>query len=122
MLGLSASLLRASARALLLTLSVSTFGPALHAVHDDDCARPLVAHDARQHHFQSAPAPSTLPHDGHCVACHFARASRGPVSWEPTGLTVLADGVLLYHSDGRLVAAPVAVRVPARAPPLASLL
>jgi hypothetical protein len=39
------------------------------------------------------------------------------VSWEPSGLTALDRGVLLYHSDGQLLAAPSAAPLPARAPP-----
>src|SRR3712207_7046805 len=45
----------------------------------------------RSHRVQAAPAaPSPMPADDHCVACHFARASRGPAAWEPSGLTTLA--------------------------------
>jgi hypothetical protein len=117
-LGLPAGLLRASVWALLLTLSAAAFGPALHGAHEEDCVRPFVAHDASQHHVKSAPeARSTMPGDHHCVACHFARASRGQVAWEGSRLSVLADGVLLYHTDGQLIAAPSAQPLPARAPP-----
>jgi hypothetical protein len=118
-LGLSARLMRLAARTLLLSLSVATLGPVLHGVHDDRCDEPLVAHGAGQHYMQAAGADATRASgEDHCVACHFARASRGPAAWEPTGLTVLVDGVLLYHSDGQLVAAPFATPRPARAPPL----
>ena len=111
--------MRLAARLLLLSLSVATLGPILHGVHDDACDEPLVAHDARQHHMQAAGVDgSRTPAEDHCVACHFARASRGAVAWEPNGLTVLADGVLLSDLDGQLLAAPYSAPRPARAPPL----
>jgi hypothetical protein len=117
LLGISPWLLRASAHALLLALSVTALGPIAHGVHQEVCDSSFVVHDESQHHFRAAgPTSSDLPPD-HCVACHFARASRGPVSWEPTGLAALDVGVLLYHSDGELRAAPSAAPLPARAPP-----
>ena len=117
-LGISASLLRISARGLLLALSVTTLGPMLHGVHEEDCEPAFVVHDERQHHFQAAlPDDRGWPGGDHCVACHFARSSRGPVAWEPSGLSALSHGVLLYHSDGQLLAAPSAAPLPARAPP-----
>jgi hypothetical protein len=117
LLGMPAWLLRAAARLLLVALSVSAFGPVAHGVHDDECDVVVVVHDEARHHVQAAaPADDRLPAD-HCVACHFARSSRGPVSWEPSGLTSLDGGVLLYHADGRLRAALSTSPVPARAPP-----
>ena len=118
LLGLPAWLHRASARALLLALSVAAFGPLIHGAHQEDCDPSVVLHDERQH-------PLTAPNgadrgalaDDHCVACHFARSSRGPVAWEPSGLASLTSGNFLYHSDGQLIAAPSAVPLPARAPP-----
>lgn len=119
-LGLSSGVLRGSARLLLLALSVTMLGPVLHGVHDTDCDPLVVLHDARQHHF-AAPTPND---DGtgsseHCVACHFLRTSRGPASWELSGLQALLSGNLLFHSDGQLVAAPSTSHQPSRAPPLA---
>ena len=117
LLGIPAWLLRASARGLLLALSVTALGPIAHGVHADDCEPALVLHDQSQHHVQAAlPGQEDLPGD-HCVACHFARSSRGPVAWEPSGLTGLDRGVLLYHRDGQLRAAPCVAPLPARAPP-----
>ncbi|HUE87899.1 MAG TPA: hypothetical protein VMO26_17640, partial [Vicinamibacterales bacterium] len=110
--------LRASARLLLVALSVSALGPVAHGVHEDECESAFVFHDEHQHHFR-APLPGSDDRSDadHCVACHFARSSRGPVSWEPSGLIALDCGVLLYHSDGQLTATPAATRLPARAPP-----
>jgi hypothetical protein len=117
LLGIPAWLLRATARALLLALSVTALGPLAHEVHEDNCDPAFVLHDEAQHHVQAAtPAPHQRAED-HCVACHFARSSRGPASWVPSGLTALDRGVLLYHRDGELRAAPSIGRLPARAPP-----
>jgi hypothetical protein len=117
LLGIPAWLLHASARVLLLALSVTALGPIAHGVHDDECDPVFVIHDQSQHHVQAATAGrDELPAD-HCVACHFARSSRGPVAWEPSGLTALDPGVLLYYRDGQLRAAPSAAPLPARAPP-----
>jgi hypothetical protein len=110
-------LVRAAARLLLLALSVTTLGPVLHGIHDEEL-QPLVVHDESRHHFQAASSQdSTTAESDHCVACHFVRTSRGPVSWELTGLHVFAPGKLLFHSDGELVAPPSASPTPARAPP-----
>lgn len=117
LLGIPAWLLRVSARVLLVALSVSALGPAAHDVHDDDCDPVIVLHDESQHHVQAPASPDELAAD-HCVACHFARSSRGPASWERSGLMALDRGVLLYHSDGELRAAPSASPRPARAPPV----
>jgi hypothetical protein len=119
-LGLSARLVRASARLLLLALSVTTLGPLLHGMHDAELHAVVVPHDETQHQYRSAtdPAQAALEAE-HCVACHFVRSSRGPVSWEPAGLHPLASGQPLLHSDGQLVAAPAVSPTPARAPPLA---
>ena len=118
LLGLPAWLHRAAARAMLLTLSVAALGPIIHGAHQEDCGPGFVLHDEHQHPLTSPMgADRQSPADDHCVACHFARSSRGPVAWEPSGLIALASGVLLYHSDGQLVAAPSAVPLPARAPP-----
>src|SRR5690606_16124234 len=71
-LGVPEWLLGASARILLLALSVATLGPALHGVHDVDCEPGFVLHDESQHHVQATDTgrASALPAD-HCVACHF---------------------------------------------------
>lgn len=120
LLGVPMALLRFTSRLLLVTLSVTTLGPALHGVHDTDCDPVVVFHDARHHRFDAAPAAADEPAAGdHCVACHFLRTSRGPVSWEPNGLQALTSGNLLHDSDGRLIAPPSVSRQPARAPPQA---
>jgi len=118
-LGIPAWLLRASAQMLLVALSVSALGPVAHGVHEDGCEPAFVFHDEHAHHFQAAQPDTDGPWgvEDHCVACHFARSSRGPVSWEPSGLMALDSGVLLYHSDGELTATPSASPLPARAPP-----
>jgi hypothetical protein len=116
-LGLSPWLLRVSARVLLVALTVSAIGPIGHGAHDDGCEPAFVFHDETQHHVQAAPTLDTQFAGEHCVACHFARSSRGPVSWERSGLIALDNGVLLYHRDGDLRAAPSASPLPARAPP-----
>jgi hypothetical protein len=118
LLGIPAWLLRASARVLLLALSVTTLGPIAHGVHEDDCESAFVFHDQSQHHVQTAMPPEDDVPGDHCVACHFARTSRGPAAWEPSGLTALDRGVLLYHRDGELRAALSAAPLPARAPPV----
>lgn len=121
LLGLPAGLLRASARLLLLALSVSTLGPVLHGVHTPGGEPAFVVHDERAHHVQAPGAGAVTPLAGeHCVACHFARSSRGAVSWEPSGLSAFDAGVLLFHEDGRLIASPSALPRPARAPPALS--
>lgn len=118
--GLQSWLLAATARILLLSLGVATLGPVLHGVHDDGCEIAIVVHDEDQHHIQAAPATDRgMPGDAHCVACHFARASRGAAAWEPSGLTTFATGIVLSHSDGHLIAVPALAPLPARAPPLA---
>jgi hypothetical protein len=117
-LGLRRRVLRLAARLLLFALSVTTFGPVVHGAHDDQCDPVVVLHDASQHHVQAPLQDDAIPGGDHCVACHFARASRGPAAWEPSGLTALTAGVLLYHHDGQLIAAPSAAPLPARAPPL----
>jgi hypothetical protein len=111
-------LLRVAARLLLVTLSVTALGPLAHDMHEDDCDPAFVLHDEAQHQARAhVPAQDALTPD-HCVACHFARASRGPVSWERARFVALDRGVLLYHSDGQLMAAPSAAPTPARAPPV----
>ena len=117
LLGIPARLLHASARVLLVALSVSALGPLAHDVHRDDCEPAFVMHDETQHHVQAAVPPQSESREDHCVACHFARSSRGPASWEPSGLCALDPGVLLYHSDGELRGSPSAAPLPARAPP-----
>jgi hypothetical protein len=119
-LGLSAALLRASARLLLLALSVTTLGPILHGVHDAELHAVVVPHNESQHQYQSRSDTAGGPLEAeHCVACHFVRSSRGPISWEPAGLHTLTTGHRLFHSDGQLVATPSGAPSPARAPPLA---
>ena len=120
-LGLSAAMLGASAWMLVLAMSVSTLGPVLHGAHDShdvESHDAFVVHDESTHYFDSATTQDAAPlTSDHCVACHFARASRGAVAWELTGLTTFVAGQLLFHSDGQLVAAPDASPTPARAPP-----
>jgi hypothetical protein len=120
LLGLSSAVIRATARVLVIALSITTLGPALHGAHDEELQPPVGTHDESQHHLQAAHnrAPSPLDCE-HCIACHFVRSSRGPVSWEPAGLASLARGLRLVHSDGSFSAAPAAAPTPARAPPLA---
>ena len=117
-MGRPVRLLRMSARLLLLALSVGALGPMLHGVHAEDCEPSFIAHDEAAHHFQS-PTPDPAPYAGdeHCVACHFARSSRGPVSWESTGLTPFSNGYRLSHTDGALVGTVTIAQLPARAPP-----
>jgi hypothetical protein len=118
LLGLPAWLHRAAARTLLLTLSIAALGPIIHGVHQEDCDPSIVLHDEWQHPLRAATgSDARTPAGDHCVACHFARSSRGTAAWEPSGLNPLANGVLLYHSDGQLVGALSAVPLPARAPP-----
>jgi hypothetical protein len=118
LLGLPSAVLRRTAYLLLLALSVTTLGPVLHGVHDTDCDPVVIVHDESQHQFAAPSSNAGAARGGdHCVACHFLRTSRGPVSWEPSGLHVLTSGTLLFHSDGQLVAAPSASPTPARAPP-----
>jgi hypothetical protein len=117
-LGLPAELVRAATRLLLVTLSVTSVGPILHEVHDEDFRADIVHHDESQHHIQAA-KPGTDPLEAdHCVACHFVRSSRGPASWEPAGLDPLAAMARLFHSDATLTASASAGPTPARAPPL----
>jgi hypothetical protein len=118
LLGIPAWLLRFSARVLLVAVSVSALGPVAHEIHIDDCDPVFVLHDETQHHVQARQTGSDQRAGEHCLACHFARSSRGPASWEPTGLMALDPGVLLYHSDGDLRASPSAAPLPARAPPV----
>jgi hypothetical protein len=117
LLGLPLWLSRASARVLLLALSVSALGPLAHDVHDDDCHPVFVVHDESQHHVRAAPSVQDGTPADHCVGCHFARSSRGPVAWEPSGLAPFARGVLLQHRDGEVRAALSVAPLPARAPP-----
>jgi hypothetical protein len=117
-LGLATWMVRATARLLVVALSVTTLGPLLHGAHDPDLSPVIIAHDESLHHVQRAPAPGDGFDVDHCIACHFVRSSRGAVSWEPCGLIAFASGQLLYHSDGILTAAPCATPQPARAPPL----
>ena len=117
-LGLSAECVRVSARLLLLALSVTTLGPVMHGVHDTELHAFVVLHDETKHHFQDASSPESPLEADHCVACHFVRTSRGPVSWEPSGLVAFTPGNLCVHADGNLVASEFADPRPARAPPL----
>ena len=118
LLGLPSTLIRATARILVLTLSVTTLGPVLHGSHDEELQAPVGTHDESQHHLQAAHGPDQGPLDTeHCVACHFIRTSRGPVSWEPLGVVAFAAGLRLIQVDGILSAAPVATPAPSRAPP-----
>jgi hypothetical protein len=119
LLGLSSTLIRATARILVLTLSVTTLGPVLHGSHDEELQAPVGTHDESQHHLQAAHGLDQGPLDSeHCVACHFVRSSRGPVSWEPAGVVAFAPGPRLVQVDGVLAAAPAAAPTPSRAPPV----
>lgn len=118
LLGLSSTLIRATARVLVLTLSVTTLGPVLHGAHDEELQAPVGTHDESQHHLQAAHTADQGPLEAeHCVACHFVRTSRGPVSWEPAGVVEFAAGTRIVHVDGALSAAPTASPTPSRAPP-----
>jgi hypothetical protein len=100
-----------------LSLSVAALGPLLHGAHEDLCDPSVVLHDETQHRIQSPRGSDDGAADDHCVACHFARASRGAAAWEASGLVALADGGVLCPADRSIVAAPSATRLPARAPP-----
>lgn len=116
-LGIPSWGVRVSARVLLLALSVTTLGPALHGVHDLDCDPIVVVHDESQHRFDGARGTAS-PFDGeHCVACHFHRSSRGAASWEATGVHPLQESGVLAHGDGAPLALLTASPRPARAPP-----
>ena len=118
LLGLPSGLVRAAARLLVVALSVTTVGPVMHGLHDDELHTVVVAHDESKHHFQAAPTAPDSPGTHHCVACHFVRTSHGPASWVAVGLAPLAAGTRLVDSDGLLVAAAFASPRPARAPPV----
>jgi hypothetical protein len=111
--------MRATARVLLLALSVTTVGPILHEVHDDELQAVALGHDEsrHQHQFQAAPSAADANGAHHCIACHFVRASHGPASWAVAGIVALARTGRLTDSDGLLVAASFASPRPARAPP-----
>ena len=110
--------MRATAHALLLALSVTTVGPALHGVHDEELQPLVVLHDESAHHVQAAPSATEPGTAHHCVACHFVRSSYGPASWIAAGLVALASGGGLANPDGLFVAASFASPRPARAPPV----
>lgn len=116
--GLPTSVRRATARLLLVALSLTTAGPILHGVHEEDCEPAFVFHDESDHHLQAAggDADSSSATD-HCVACHFARSSRGAAAWELTGLVALTPGALLTYDDRQLVIDRASLPLPARAPP-----
>jgi hypothetical protein len=117
-LGLPSGLVRRTAQLLLLALSVTTLGPLLHDTHDPDWEA-FVIHDEREHNFHAAPSSDGPSAADHCVACHFVRTSRGPVSWEPAGLHDLGAGTRVFHSDRNLFAALAERPRSARAPPTA---
>jgi hypothetical protein len=117
-LGLPSWLVSATARVLVVALSVTTIGPVLHEVHDEELQAVVVAHDESQHHFQAAPTAPQAAGSHHCVACHIVRSSHGPASWVAAGLAAAAAGLRLADADGLIVAAAFASRRPARAPPV----
>ena len=118
-LSIPAGVHRLAARVVLLALSVTTVGPVLHDVHDAELRAAVVPHDASHHHI-AAPAADSSPLDAdHCVACHFVRTSRGPVSWEFAGLHTLDAQGRCFESPAVFLAALLAAPRPARAPPLA---
>ena len=117
LLGLPSGLVRAAARLLVVALSVTTVGPVMHELHDEEL-HGVVLHDESQHHFQAAPTAPDAPGGHHCVACHFVRTSYGPASWVAAGLAALTGSTRLGDSDGPLAAAALASRRPARAPPV----
>lgn len=117
-LGLREDVVRHAARLLLLALSVAALGPVVHGVHEDSCDPFVLVHDARHHHVQSAqPLDEDAAGTEHCVACHFARSSRGLASWERTGRVPLDGGPLIPEASGPLAPAPSSAPLPARAPP-----
>jgi hypothetical protein len=117
MLGLRGWLVRPVCRLLIAVLSVTSLGSLLHGAHDIDYLQ-IGPHDESQHHYQAAPS-DPLPGTEHCLACHFARSSRGPVAWELTGFHAFTAGQRLFHDDGQVLAVLLASPTPARAPPLA---
>ena len=116
-LGLPGTVIRRTARLLVLTLSVTTLGPILHGAHDAELRGPVGTHDESQHHVQAAHTDAGPLDSEHCVACHFVRTSRGPVSLEPAGLAALARGLRLVDFDGAPSARLTAAPAPSRAPP-----
>ena len=117
-LRLPSGLRRATAYVLLLVLSVTTVGPALHDAHDEELQPVVVVHDESEHHFQAPPTAADPGTSHHCVACHFVRASYGPASWVAAGLAALASGTRLPNAGDVTVAAAFASPRPARAPPV----
>jgi type IV secretory pathway TrbF-like protein len=106
------------AQLLVLTLSVTTLGPVLHDVHDEELQPLVVSHDETDHTVRSASAPDTRPFEAdHCIACHFVRTSHSLGVWQASSL--LAD-----PADARLTpfewcarASLTASPTPSRAPP-----
>ena len=118
LLRLPSGLRRATAHLLLLALSVTTVGPALHEAHDEELQPVVVVHDESEHHFQAAPTTADPGTSHHCVACHFVRASYGPASWVAAGVVALASGTRLPNAGDVLVAAAFSSPRLARAPPI----
>jgi hypothetical protein len=118
-LGVPARVMRAAARVVLVTVTITTVGPVFHEVHDAELRADVIPHDESQHYFQADKARGGSLDGDHCVACHFVRSSRGPVSWEPAGLDPLAAAARLFHTDATLSASTFAAPQPARAPPVA---
>lgn len=117
LLGLSPDAMRATAWVLLSALSVTTLGPMLHGAHDADFTPVVVFHADHDHVLTTAPGEHLAGE--HCVACHFVRSSRGPVSWEPAGLHPFAAGLLVAWTDWHVTVPGTSTPVPARAPPAA---
>jgi hypothetical protein len=109
---------RATVWLVLLALSVTTLGPVLHGVHDTDLQPPVV-HDERHHHYRGAPSAEDGLESEHCVACHFARSFRGPVSWGASSPLRFSTGSRLAHIAGELPTLANPAPRPSRAPPLA---
>jgi hypothetical protein len=111
---------RITARALVVLTASLSLGPILHAGvgHDTDCDPVVVVHDPSQHAFASTrPAGGeALPSHDHCVTCHLFRISR--LSPEAAAVHACESiRALAPPEKNFLLSTPVAVPLPARAPP-----
>ena len=109
---------RVSRLVALCLLLVSTW-TAAHRQQDDDACLPMLAgeHDASKH----AIAPLAQVDHGHCAVCHWIRGLKPAFTDTRIASTalVLTDG--FSAPDVTAHAAPVAGRLPARAPPASVL-
>ena len=118
---LSSQLRRLTASMLVVLTAGLSLGPMLHAGagHDTDCDVVVVMHDASQHAFASArPAtPDSLPSHEHCVTCHLFRISRLSQDASPVHACDQPVRALAAPGENFLLSDPVAIPLPARAPP-----